>query len=80
MKIRLVSLSCLAAVLLPLLVVQTRAADGPVPLVIGETFTVDSTVLGEIRRINVYFPPVPCCPGGVAHASGRLSIGMRTFS
>ncbi len=27
------------------------------PLVIGETFTIDSEVLGEARRINVYFPP-----------------------
>jgi predicted alpha/beta superfamily hydrolase len=27
------------------------------PLVIGETFTIDSKVLGESRRINVYCPP-----------------------
>lgn len=27
------------------------------PLVIGETFTIDSKVLGETRRINVYLPP-----------------------
>ncbi len=27
------------------------------PLVIGETFTIDSRILGEPRRINVYFPP-----------------------
>jgi predicted alpha/beta superfamily hydrolase len=27
------------------------------PLVIGETFKIDSKVLGESRRINVYFPP-----------------------
>src|SRR5262249_54445688 len=27
------------------------------PLVIGETFTIDSRILGELRRINVYFPP-----------------------
>src|SRR5580704_9851811 len=26
------------------------------PLVIGETFTIDSKILGEARRINVYFP------------------------
>lgn len=39
---------------------QTRQA-GPVsaaaPLVIGDTFTIVSTVLGETRRINVYMPP-----------------------
>jgi hypothetical protein len=28
-----------------------------VPLVIGETFTIDSRVLSETRRINVYLPP-----------------------
>ena len=28
-----------------------------VPLVIGETFTINSKVLGETRRINVYLPP-----------------------
>ena len=27
------------------------------PLVMGETFKIDSKVLGESRRINVYFPP-----------------------
>jgi predicted alpha/beta superfamily hydrolase len=27
------------------------------PLVIGETFTIDSKVLSETRRINVYLPP-----------------------
>jgi predicted alpha/beta superfamily hydrolase len=27
------------------------------PLVIGETFTIDSRLLDESRRINVYFPP-----------------------
>ena len=34
------------------------AAETPAaPLVIGETFTLDSVVLGETRRINVYAPP-----------------------
>lgn len=32
-------------------------AQGASPLVIGETFTVDSKVLGETRRVNVYLPP-----------------------
>lgn len=27
------------------------------PLVIGETFTIESKILGETRRINVYLPP-----------------------
>jgi predicted alpha/beta superfamily hydrolase len=34
---------------------QTKRAD---PLVIGETFTISSAVLQEVRRINVYAPPV----------------------
>jgi len=29
------------------------------PLAIGDTFTIDSTVLNETRRINVYVPPMP---------------------
>lgn len=33
------------------------AAQSASPLVIGETFTVDSKVLGETRRVNVYLPP-----------------------
>lgn len=32
-------------------------ADNVAPLVIGDTFTMDSKTLGEIRRINVYLPP-----------------------
>ena len=39
---------------------QTRAASPPrqsAPLVVGETFTIGSAVLGETRRINVYLPP-----------------------
>jgi predicted alpha/beta superfamily hydrolase len=31
--------------------------DQTVPLVIGETFTINSNILGETRRINVYLPP-----------------------
>jgi predicted alpha/beta superfamily hydrolase len=33
------------------------AADNPSPLVIGETFTIDSKIMSETRRLNVYFPP-----------------------
>ncbi len=43
--------------LLPAQCVGARAADKSAPLVIGETFTVASKVLGEVRRINVYMPP-----------------------
>jgi predicted alpha/beta superfamily hydrolase len=32
-------------------------ASPPAPLAIGETFTLESRVLGETRRINVYLPP-----------------------
>ena len=34
-----------------------RTAQNSTPLVIGETFTVESKILGETRRINVYLPP-----------------------
>ncbi len=36
---------------------RASAADKAVPLVIGETFTIDSKILTETRRINVYLPP-----------------------
>jgi predicted alpha/beta superfamily hydrolase len=36
---------------------QARADDKAAPLVIGETFTVDSAALKERRRVNVYLPP-----------------------
>ena len=32
-------------------------ADNAAPLVIGDTFTIESKALGETRRINVYLPP-----------------------
>ena len=38
------------------LVAGAKAADEPSPLVIGETFTLDSKALGEKRRVNVYVP------------------------
>jgi uncharacterized protein len=37
--------------------VPARAAEKAAPLVVGETFTIQSKVLGETRRINVYLPP-----------------------
>lgn len=33
------------------------AAGAAAPLVFGETFTIASKTLGEVRRINVYLPP-----------------------
>jgi predicted alpha/beta superfamily hydrolase len=36
---------------------QASAVDKAAPLVIGETFTIDSKILRERRRINVYTPP-----------------------
>ncbi|MBI5423847.1 MAG: alpha/beta hydrolase [Opitutae bacterium] len=68
----------------------TGATPGA-PLAIGETFTVESRVLGEVRRINVYLPagyaetpamrvPVLYMPdGGLAedfiHVAGLVQIG-----
>lgn len=36
---------------------STVRVSPPQPLAVGETFTIDSRVLGETRRINVYLPP-----------------------
>ena len=48
---------------------QVRADEKAVPLVIGETFTVESVVLKEKRRINVYMPP-----GYAENANVRLPV------
>jgi predicted alpha/beta superfamily hydrolase len=58
----LVSSRVLAAFAAGVLIVTTvcaapAVAQNAAPLVIGETFTVESEVLGETRRINVYLPP-----------------------
>ncbi|WP_226163437.1 alpha/beta hydrolase [Hymenobacter terricola] len=37
--------------------VRGQAPSPAAPLVMGQTFTLDSKVLGETRRINVYLPP-----------------------
>jgi predicted alpha/beta superfamily hydrolase len=42
---------------LQLFTTQASAADKAAPLVIGDTFTLESKILGETRRINVYMPP-----------------------
>jgi predicted alpha/beta superfamily hydrolase len=44
------------------------AAPAAQPLVIGETFTLESKVLGETRRINVYLPP------GYAKSDAKLPV------
>jgi len=38
-------------------IAPAHAAETATPLVIGETFTLPSKILGETRRINVYLPP-----------------------
>jgi uncharacterized protein len=45
------------ALLVPRLALSADTADGAAPLVIGDTFTIDSKTLGETRRINIYLPP-----------------------
>jgi hypothetical protein len=47
----------LGGLLFPLIGVRANAVDKAAPLVIGETFTIDSKILNETRRINVYLPP-----------------------
>jgi predicted alpha/beta superfamily hydrolase len=54
--------SVISAAFLCLLLFQTfcghaLADDRATPLIIGETFTIESKILGETRRINVYLPP-----------------------
>jgi predicted alpha/beta superfamily hydrolase len=41
----------------PALRVPVGAAEKASPLIIGETFTIDSKIMGETRRLNVYLPP-----------------------
>ena len=80
------------AFLFPGLGVRAHAAETAAPLVIGDTFTMDSKSLGETRRINVYLPPgyaesrdarVPVLympDGGMAedflHVAGLVQIGV----
>jgi uncharacterized protein len=59
-----VLLFCLLLALAP-----AQAAEPTAPLAIGETFTLQSKVLGETRRINVYLPP-----GYAASADQRLAV------
>jgi predicted alpha/beta superfamily hydrolase len=50
-------------------VVASASPPSASPLVIGETFTIDSKILGETRRINVYLPPAYA-----ASSSARLPV------
>src|SRR5258708_30668412 len=57
----LIKSSLLMAIILMLLTpslgLSIRAAEQAAPLIIGDTFTIESKALGETRRINVYLPP-----------------------
>jgi uncharacterized protein len=73
-------------------IARLDAADEASPLVIGETFAIDSKILGETRRINVYLPssysetpdarfPVLYMPdGGIAedflHIAGLVQVSV----
>lgn len=48
---------CVLAALCCLVFSSAHASDKATPLVIGETFSLQSKVLSETRRINVYVPP-----------------------
>jgi uncharacterized protein len=54
--IRILANSLLGLVTLAAAALPAHGADA-VPIVIGESLTVESVVLGETRRINVYMPP-----------------------
>ena len=55
MRLPGVLVACVAAVV-PI-GAAAQGGGGARPLVIGETFTITSSVLGEVRTINVYAPP-----------------------
>ena len=55
--IYLVSAMMLWATFDPVLRAPAGAAEKASPLVIGETFTIDSRIMSETRRLNVYLPP-----------------------
>jgi predicted alpha/beta superfamily hydrolase len=59
----LTAVACLLVVL-RLVAAAARTGENAAPLAIGETFTVDSRILGETRRINVYLPPGYAEPTG----------------
>lgn len=67
--IRLAALTTMLALLAGAAPAVEPAAPTPAPLAIGDTWTLESTVLGETRRINVYAPP-----GALELADARLPV------
>ncbi|HEX8174934.1 MAG TPA: alpha/beta hydrolase-fold protein [Pyrinomonadaceae bacterium] len=59
----------LCGLLFPILSARAANTDKAAPLAIGETFTLDSKILNETRRINVYMPP-----GYAESADARLPV------
>lgn len=94
MKTPLLTLMALPLLTAPVVGQQSTlpVASAPAPVTIGETFTLESTVLGETRTINVYAPPAwdeePGTPrpvlympdGGIAedflHVAGLLQVSV----
>jgi predicted alpha/beta superfamily hydrolase len=56
-RLRGFRVAILCGLLFSTLGAQVSAEDKAAPLVIGDTFTMESKALGETRRINVYAPP-----------------------
>ena len=63
-RFMLTAVACLLVVPGLVAVAAAPTGENATPLVIGETFTVDSRILGEARRINVYLPPGYAEPPG----------------
>ncbi len=92
----LMRLATLAALLATPRLEAAEQREPAKPLVIGETFTIESKALGETRRINVYLPagyaepggkrfPVLYMPdGGLAedflHVAGLLQVGAGNWT
>jgi predicted alpha/beta superfamily hydrolase len=53
----LATAACAPAPAAPVAPTQPHAPTGAMPLVLGETFQLDSAVLGQRRVVNVYLPP-----------------------
>jgi predicted alpha/beta superfamily hydrolase len=88
---RKISTATLLGLLLLLFSGRSGAVDKAAPLVIGDTFTMESKALGETRRINVYVPPGSESPdvrlpvlympdGGIAedflHVAGLVQVSV----